>query len=541
MATISHDVDVLVIGSGIAGQRAALAASRAGAKTLIVSFGGGGSPDIMGFSAPALEGDCAEVVYSDVNASGLGVNDPEFAKVFASGTEEIIPDLDAMHVSLEKDDSGRCRPLQALGTSFPRLVHHYMCLTGVEIQKALHRELKASGVTVRTGTMITDLLVDNGAVRGACGLDCSSGELLVIKSRAVVVTTGGSGRTHSFTTYPRDITGDGMAMAYRAGVPLVDMEFLQFEPCGFVTPDAIRGSLIPTTLLKAGGELRNAEGEVFISDYSMIQKDVLSRRIHKEIAEGRGTPAGGIYYDVTKLPGDLVKVTHFLFYDPAMKGGIDISKEPCQMAPSAHTFLGGAKVRPDCSTNIAGLYMAGEVLGGIHGGNRIGGDGGASALVFGKIAGRTVAAQFNDLEIAPGNVVLSLAESEKSQYASLSGKKGASPEEFKTAIQEIMQERVGLIKTRDGLDIADKKLAGLEHSFDDLGASNAKDVREAFSARNMLLTARMMLEASRCRKESRGAHYRADYPDRNDDAWTGKNVIIQKKPDRTMGIAVSQR
>lgn len=541
MAKIDHSVDVLVIGCGIAGQRAALAASRAGAKTLMVSLGGGGSPDIMGFSAPVADGDNAEVVCSDVNASGLGVNDQQLAEVFAAGTEEIVPDLDALNVPLEKDASGRCLPLHALGTSFPRLVHHYMCLTGVEIQKALHRELKASGVAIRTKTMITELLVDEGAVRGACGIDCTSGELLVIKCRAVVVTTGGTGRTHSFTTYPRDITGDGMAMAYRAGVPLVDMEFLQFEPCGFVTPDAIRGSLIPTTLLKAGGELRNADGEVFVSDYSTIKKDELSRRIHKEIAEGRGTPAGGIYYDVTKLPEPLVKVTHFLFYDPALKGGIDISREPCQMAPSAHTHLGGAKARPDCSTDVAGLYMAGEVLGGLHGGNRIGGDGGASALVFGKIAGRTVAAQYKDLETVPENKVLSLAEPEECLHGRLNGANGVRPGTFKATIQEVMQENVGLIKSQESLEAAGAKLTDLEGSFAGLGAQSAQDIREAFSARNMLLTARMMIESSKLRDESRGAHYRADHPERDDEAWAGRNIVIQKEPDGSMGVTVFQR
>lgn len=537
--TIHHETDVLVIGSGIAGMRGALTAARAGARVCIVSLGTGGSPDIMGFSAPVLPGDSADLVLADINASGQGVNNPALARVFAQGTEEIVPDLDIMGVPLKKDVTGRCIPLQALGTSYPRLVHHYRCMTGVEILKKLRRQLSDQDVQSIRGVMIFDLLLDKGAVCGALGIDVDSGELQVFKCRAVLLTTGGSGRIHAFSTYPADITGDGMAMAYRAGLDLVDMEFLQFEPCGFVTPDAIRGSLVPTTLLKAGAELRNANQEQFVTDFSSIQKDELSRRIHREIQEGRGTPAGGVWYDVTMLPESLVKENHAIFYEPALRGGIDISKEPAQMAPSAHTFLGGVVARPDCATAVTGLFAAGEILGGVHGANRIGGDGGASALVFGKVVGSTLASQYADLPIATETRVLDLAR-EGSDFLDVARARqnGESPGPLREALRELMQAQVGIIRTESGLAQAAQKLEELEAAATQCSISQAREAGQLCSLWNMLLTARMMIGSASLRTESRGAHFREDFPDRAED-WQGVNVIVRKQ-DQDMQFAKRQ-
>jgi succinate dehydrogenase/fumarate reductase flavoprotein subunit len=422
-------------------------------------------------------------------------------------------------------------------------VHQYQCLTGLEIQKALHRKIRSNTkIATRTGTLISDLLVDSGRVCGACGVDGHTGELLVIKARAVILAAGGSGRIHSFTTYPNDVTGDGMAMAYRVGLRVRDMELLQFEPCCFVAPSRIRGYVNPTTFLKMGAVLRNGRGDVFINDYSTIQKDELSRKIHKEILEGRGTPAGGVYYDLRMLSEEVVKVTHYVHYQPALvEGGIDICKEVSEVAPAGHSFQGGVITRPDCSTDIEGLFVAGETMGGIHGANRMGGDAGGAALVFGKIAGKTVAAAYRELAPPDSSTVQALADETLGIIRKAQNKRGANPSALKIGIQEMMQTKVGVLKTEECLSAAARELEAFDGELDDLSADSPSAIRDLLSVRNMLLTARMMVFCSRARKESRGVHYRSDYPERNDAEWSGKSVIVSQDNHGKMTTTIQVR
>ena len=536
MAKISYTTDVLVIGSGFAGNRASLGAAETGAKVIQATIGSGGSPNIMGFSAAVSEGDSADVIYSDIMKSGLGMNVPKLTRIYADATDELIPDMEAIGVPFKKDAAGKIQPLHSLGTTYPRLIIQYQCLTGNYIQKGLNAQIHAHpDITLRTNMMITDLIVDGGQVHGACGIDTVTGEFLIVKCRAVVVATGGSGRMHPFTTYPNDVTGDGMAMAYRAGLRIMDMELLQFEPCCFVHPASIYGYCNPTTFLKMGAKLLNNKGEAFITDYSTIQKDEMARKMHKEIVEGRGTPHGGIYYDVRMLPEEVVKVTHYVHYQPALEeGGIDICKEVSEVAPAGHSFQGGVVVNSDCSTDIAGLYIAGEAMGGVHGAKRMGGDAGGAALVFGKIAGKTVASAYGTLDFGKDSLILSLAEESERIARHARENKGESPHEFKKAIQDMMFTKVGLVKNEEGLACALADIGLFEEAFEKLGASSPHELRAVFSVRNMLYTARMMTLCAQKRTESRGVHYREDYPSQNDAAWLGKNVILSKEHDGKM-------
>jgi succinate dehydrogenase/fumarate reductase flavoprotein subunit len=543
MAEISLETDVLVIGSGFAGNRAALGAADGGAKVLQVTLGAGGSPNIMGFSASVVDGDSVEVVFSDIMSSGMGVNDPALTRAYANGTAELVKDFEDLGVPFKKDDSGKIVPLHSLGTKFPRLVHQYQCMTGHEIQKALNKKIQENkNITVRINTMVTDLLVDKGRVLGACGIDTLTGEFIIVKSRVVVVATGGSGRAYAFTTYPKDVTGDGMAMAYRAGLPLADMELLQFEPCCFVAPPQIRGYVNPTTFLKMGAQLKNNKGETLFTDFSTIQKDMLARKMLEEIKAGRGTSAGGIYYDVTMIPEETVKVNHYVHYQPALiEGGIDICKEVSEVAPAGHSFQGGVAVNPDCSTEIQGLYIAGEAMGGVHGANRMGGDSGGAALVFGKIVGKTVAKDFRNFDVSDLVTVEKLAGETESVIKSAQSKKGACPGQLKAAIQNMMQEKVGIIKTEESLTSAEKDLDQFEAEFSSLEAKSIGDLRDLLTVRNMLITARAMMLCSKGRNESRGVHYRGDYPARNDAEWFGKNVFVRKGSNGKMEAQVVKR
>ncbi|WP_337998278.1 FAD-binding protein [Oleispirillum naphthae] len=534
-----YTTDVLVIGSGFAGNRAALGAAEAGAEVLQVTLGGGGSPNIMGFSAAVTEGDSSEVIFDDLMKSGMGMNCPVLAETYARGTDELIADMEALGVPLKKGDKGRYAPLHSLGTAFPRLVHQYQCLTGNYIQRALNKALRAHpSVTVRTGTFISDLLVEDGRVYGACGVDAATGELLLFRSRIVVLAAGGSGRIHAFTTYPADVSGDGMAMAYRAGLDLQDMELIQFEPCCFVAPERIRGFVNPTTFFKMGATLKNGRGEAFIDDCASLQKDVLSRKIITEVIEGRGTPAGGVYYDVTMIPEETVKVTHYVHYQPALEGGVDICREVSEVAPAAHSFQGGAVVNPDCSTAVDGLYLSGEVMGGIHGANRMGGDAGGAALVFGKVAGRTVGGAYAEHPLPEERRVRTLAAGLEDMAHAAAGRKGEPPAVLRQRIQEVMQARVGLIKTEAGLTRALAEFEAMEADFDRIGVSSPRQVRDLLSVRNMLLTARAMALCARERRETRGVHYREDFPERDDAAWFGRNAVVGMDADGGMTVSV---
>ena len=536
MAKITYTTDVLVIGSGFAGNRAALGAAEAGAKVLQATIGGGGSPNIMGFSAAVMEGDSVDVIYDDVMKSGLGMNIPELTRIYADATDELIPDMEAIGVPFKKDDKGNFLPLHSLGTKYPRLIIQYQCLTGNYIQKGLNGKVRDNrNILVRTNTMITDLVVDKGRVYGACGIDTATGEFLLVKCRAVVVAAGGSGRMIPFTTYPNDVTGDGMAMAYRAGLRVMDMELLQFEPCCFVHPPAIYGYCNPTTFLKMGAKLLNNRDEAFISDYSTIQKDEMARKMHQEIAAGRGTPHGGVYYDVRMLPEEVVKVTHYVHYEPALtEGGIDICKEVSEVAPAGHSFQGGVVTRADCSTEIAGLYIAGEAMGGVHGAKRMGGDAGGAALVFGKIAGKTVGDAYKGLDFGDDALIEKLAVEVEDIAKKAQAREGHDPQAFKKAIQDMMFAKVGLVKNEQGLASALEAIDGFEADFGRLGVSSPQDMRALYSARNMLSTARMMAMCARERKESRGVHYREDYPELNDAEWFGKNIILSRASDGRM-------
>ncbi|MDR2055552.1 MAG: FAD-binding protein [Desulfovibrio sp.] len=543
MANITHETDVLVIGSGFAGNRAALGAAGAGARVLQATLGAGGSPNIMGFSAPVTEGDSVEIIFSDLMKSGLGMNSPVLSRSYAEGTAELVADFEALGVPFRKDAHGKIQPLHSLGTTYPRLVIQYQCLTGNYIQKALNDRIHhTDNITLRTNAMITDLLAEEGRVLGACGIDVASGEFLVIKSRVVVVAAGGSGRIHSFTTYPNDVAGDSMAMAYRAGLRVTDMELLQFEPCCFVAPTAIKGFVNPTTFLKMGARLSNNRGEFFVDDYSTIQKDELSRKIYAEVMEGRGSPNGGVYYDVRMLPEEAVKITHYVHYEPALRaGGVDICKEISEVAPAGHSFQGGVVVNPDCSTEIAGLFIAGEAMGGVHGANRMGGDAGGAALVFGKIAGQSVAKAYRRFDAPADARVASLAGEIKEIIGNASRREGENPAVFRARIQQMMQEKVGLIKTEDTLTSALNELNSLETAFTHLSAGSVAALRDLLSSRNMLSTARMMAMGALERRESRGVHYRGDYPQRDDVNWSGRNVVISRGGDGKMRSSVVMR
>ena len=357
----THETDVLIVGGGIAGLRAALAAVETGAKVAIVAKGRGASPDVMGFNAPIGREDSVDTYYNDIMKSGLGINDRKLAKIVAEESIEAIRDMESLGLTFDKDGP-YYDLLQPMGCTHPRLAH-YKALTGMEICDLIRKELILRGATFIDSTMITSLLVHENAIAGAYGVNMLDGRLYVFVTKAVVLAAGGCGTLYPITTYPSDISSDSYAMAYRAGAELIDMEFVQFEPCTYVYPHEARGAIMVTTMLMAGAELRNANGDLLVKERHRMQKDELSRLIYREICEGRGTEHGGVYFDATMLPRDSIIRNHSISYEPAIRAGLDITREPAEVAPAAHTSLGGIRINEKCEASIEGIYAAGEAAG----------------------------------------------------------------------------------------------------------------------------------------------------------------------------------
>jgi succinate dehydrogenase/fumarate reductase flavoprotein subunit len=353
-------------------------------------------------------------------------------------------------------------------------------------------------------------------------------------AKAVVLAAGGCGTLYPISTYPKDIAADGFGMGFNTGAEFVDMEFMQFEPCCLVQPDVVKGQGISTTLLVEGGELFNNEGTPLVprsypGERPKIQKGELSRLIHKEVSEGRGTTHGGVFLDVTGVPRETVVVNHAIFYNPAKKAGIDLTRDRAEVAPGAHTLIGGLKINPKCETTIAGLYAAGEVVGGLHGANRLGGNAGTETLVFGALAGIQAAQAALAQESINRSAWEGLLSEKRTVVEQLlvATSEGSGFVAFKDEIQYIVQNKLGIIKDESSVKNAISELAALEEDRPRLKAKELGELVDVFNIEHLLTTARLIAAAAMERRESRGVHYRADFPKADDYHWM-KKITVQK-------------
>ncbi|MDR3321842.1 MAG: FAD-binding protein [Synergistaceae bacterium] len=533
--------DVLVIGKGLAGVRAADAAVRSGARVIVANKASGSSPDVMGFNTTIGADDSVEDYIEDTMRSGGYINNRLLASRLAENSNSEITFLEDLGVSFDRNPDGGYNLMQTLGSSHKRMVH-YQSLTGATALKLLLDDCRRRGVEFVEPVMILSLLKHDGRVVGASGLDLRGGGLIFFQSEAVVLATGGCGDIYPLTSYPKGITGDGYAMAFRAGAELVDMEFLQYDPCGFVTPPALRGRVMVTTLLNEGAELYNRDNERFVvEDYGTynIQKSEIARRIYMEIRAGRGTLNGGVYYDMTKLPHDRVAIDHNLFYNPAHAAGIDLTKEPAEVAPLAHSCVGGLVIDRDCATTVEGLFAAGEVTGGVHGANRIGGSAGTEIFVFGCVAGNSAAryaAKWSG-EPAQGLIEESAAR-ERETFEGWRGQKGgASPGEMRERAAKAINNGIGIIRNGKGIGDCLRDLQNIEDELGSLDIETPGDLMDCYTLRNTLTVAKIQATASDMRKESRGVFYREDYP-AEDDKWT-RNIYTGLGGDGGASVRVA--
>ena len=537
---MKNRTQILVIGQGAAGLRAACAAAETGAEVLVVGKGSCASPEIMGFNCVTEPGDSFQCFYEDVMQAGQEINHTALARQLAEGSIHETEFLTSLGVTLDRKVDGSYHTLSTLGCRYPRLVHH-QALTGVEEMRRMEQYARELHVEFMPRVTVTDLVVCDGRVCGAACIRNEDGSFFSIQADAVILAAGGGSAIHGVSTYPGICTGDGYAIAARAGATLVDMEFQQFEPCSFVYPEALRGKIVPTTLLRSGARLYNAAGEDFMPRYGLsssnARKGPLSRAIASEIAAGRGTPHGGVYYDMTMLPRDMIVQGHSIFYVPAKAAGLDITQVPAEMAPASHTFMGGVEAEADTSTGVTGLFVCGEAMGGLHGADRIGGNAGAEVLVFGGQAGRSAAAYLTqNAQTVSGTQFQDAVRAFEARHAGyLSRTSGTPVSELRARLMKLMDRHVGILRDEAGLLTALSGLDRLESAFADACSGGGSGVRSLYEFSNMLLLGRMQVMASFLRTESRGVFNRTDHPDRDDSAWK-KNIVFHLKNGRPVPV-----
>ncbi|MDD2470398.1 MAG: fumarate reductase subunit A [Methanocorpusculum sp.] len=527
----TSDCHVLVIGSGGAGIRAAVEAENFG-ETIIVSktITGKGGCTVMaegGINAVLKDTDSIQAHFEDTMSGGAYLNDEDLVRTLTSEVPDRIRDLFTWGAvfDLAKDNCIAQRPFGGQRCARTCYAGDH---TGHEIVMTLLEKLRSSSVTIENEVTVLDLLSDGEKVNGAITCD-REGNLGLITADAVVLATGGAGQVYDTTTNSTAGTGDGYALGYRAGAQLIDMEQVQFHPTGAVTPYDSRGRLITEAVRGEGGVLKNALGERFMQKYDpkrmeLSTRDVVSRSIATEVLEGRGTEHGGVWLDVSHLPREQIESRLPIMLNQFLQFGVDIRTQPMEVAPTAHHFMGGLKITPDTLTTVPHLFAAGEVAGGVHGGNRLGGNALAETQVFGRRAGlsagkcKRTARNIDDKQIKA-------AEDKLNSFYKGSTKTA----DVRQSMKMIMWNNVGIYRNELDLRVAERGIEKLQNT--PLKISSSRELSDAVITENMLLVAKLVIEGALLRRESRGAHTRTDVKQTwtNADSPFGHTFFVKGK------------
>ncbi|MGC9219864.1 MAG: FAD-binding protein [Solirubrobacteraceae bacterium] len=539
-----HDYDVLILGSGGSGLRAAIAATEAGARTGLICksllgkahtvMAEGGVAASLGNVDPR---DNWSTHFQDTMFGGKYLNNWRMAELHAKEAPDRVRELEHWGAVFDRTPERLMSQRAFGGHTYNRLVH-IGDRTGLEMIRTLQDKTVHSAVDVFMELTVTRLIKDGDRVVGCFGYRRQTGEPVSFSSRALVLATGGSGRIFKVTSNSQDCTGDGYALAYEAGAELVDMEFVQFHPTGMVYPPGVAGLLVTEAVRGEGGILRNALGERFMEKYDpkrmeLSTRDVVARSIYTEVKEGRGTPHGGAYLDVSHLDPEYVKRKLPSMYDQFMElAGVDITKEPMQVGPTCHYFMGGIKVEADTgATRVPGLFATGEASGGMNGANRLGGNSLGDLLVFGRRAGTGAAEVANKLEpvTLPAEEVAA-AQAEIERY--LHGPGNQNPFQLHNELRTIMGDGVGIFRDKEGLTDAITKLeqlagrvANVKAPYDRLTYNPGLQLSREMH--NMLTVSLMVAQAALMREESRGGHSRLDFA-HYDDYWAEHNIVVNQ-------------
>jgi succinate dehydrogenase / fumarate reductase, flavoprotein subunit len=538
-----HDYDVLVIGAGGAGLRAAIAAAEHGARTALVCkslLGKAHTVMAEGGIAASLgnveSDDNWRVHFQDTMFGGKYLNNWHMAELHAKEAPDRVRELERWGGVFDRTPDRKMSQRAFGGHTYRRLVH-IGDRTGLELIRTLQDKAVHAGIDVFMECTVTRLLKDADRACGAFGYWRATGEFVVFAAPAVVLATGGAGKCWRITSNSWESTGDGAALAYHAGAELVDMEFVQFHPTGMVWPPGVIGLLVTEAVRGEGGILRNAEGERFMERYDpkrleLATRDVVARAIYTEVKEGRGTPHGGVLLDISHLPAETVRSKLPSMYDQFMElAGVDITQAPMDVGPTCHYFMGGVRVDAETgATTVPGLFAVGECSGGMNGANRLGGNSLSDLLVFGRRIGDAAAAHAAQTP-APQieDAQPTAAAAEMTRY--LTGPGGEDPYRLHAGLQELMHEDVGIFRDEAGLTAA---LAGLEELKRRAADARSPSSTVAFNPgwhlccdlRNMLIVSEAVARAASLRHESRGAHSRLDFPD-YDDYWAEHNIVVR--------------
>ncbi|MFX1367029.1 MAG: FAD-binding protein [Promethearchaeota archaeon] len=541
--------DVLVVGAGGAGCRAAIEAAKHNLDVIMLS------KELLGKAHTAMaEGgynvslgnvdpdDNPETHFKDTIVGGNYLNNQRLAEILVRDASERIFDLEEYGAVFDRTPEGKIAQ-RTFGKQSWRRTAYASDRTGSEIMVTLTEAVRKTSVRVFDEVFATKILVEEGRVAGVTAIDLKYGDYLVFRAKSVVMATGGAGRIYEVTSNAQLDVGDGYGMAYEAGCELIDMEMVQFHPTGMVKPESARGRLVTEAVRGEGGILLNSEGERFMNRYypevmELAGRDQVARSIMTEVLEGRGSPDGGVYLSIAHLPKSIVEFRLESMIEQFEDAGVNIREEPMQVSPTAHHFMGGIKIDDESGTNIPGLYAAGECTGGVHGGNRLGGNALADTQVYGALSGDS-AATFARKNTHTGiNKDVIVKEFGKLE-AMLERTKGISPADARDELTKLMWQKVQIFRKEEDMQYAVKELRRIEKEV----VPNIKvDVNvkrfnpgwhQAIEFEHMVMTARMVAEAAVMRKGSRGAHYRVD-ADPNDDGYY--NIVIRKGEDGKMEL-----
>jgi succinate dehydrogenase / fumarate reductase, flavoprotein subunit len=583
----THEHDVLVIGAGGAGLRAAIEAAAApGIKVSLVCkslLGKAHTVMAEGGMAAAManvdDRDSWKVHFADTMRGGQYLNNWRMAELHAKEAPERCKELEAWGAVFDRTKDGRILQRNFGGHRYPRLAH-VGDRTGLEMIRTLQDHGVHKGIDIFMEACVVQLIQEGGPGRGrvvgAVGYDRPTGQLHFWKAKAVVLATGGIGKAFKITSNSWEYSGDGHALAYHAGADLMDMEFVQFHPTGMVWPPSVRGILVTEGVRGEGGVLRNKDGKRFMFDDipdnyksstadneeegwryvtgdksarrppELLTRDHVARCINREVKAGRGSPHGGVFLDVSWLR-ERVKdhETHIKKKLPSMYhqfitlAGLDITKEPMEVGPTTHYVMGGVKVDGDTQmSTVPGLFAAGEVAAGLHGANRLGGNSLSDLLVFGKRAGEHAAKYARDnggISVNPAHVEAAC----KGALSPLDRGAAENPYRVQQDLQDMMQANVGIVRREDEMQQALTGLAALKDRAARCGASGGREYNPGWHTsvdiHNLLTVSEAVTRSAIQRKESRGAQFREDFPSKSDE-FGGFNHVVRKTVDGSMQV-----
>jgi succinate dehydrogenase / fumarate reductase, flavoprotein subunit len=580
--------DVVVIGAGGSGLRAAIEARQAGKRTAVISkslFGKAHTVMAEGGCAAAMgnvnPNDNWQVHFRDTMRGGKFLNNWRMAELHAKEAPERVWELEAWGALFDRTPDGKISQRNFGGHQYPRLAH-VGDRTGLEMIRTLQQRVvalqqedaRAHGdpeamIKVFAETTVTELMKDGDRIAGAFGYLRDSGRFVLFEAPAVILATGGIGKTFKYSSNSWEYTGDGHALALLAGATLLNMEFVQFHPTHMVWPISVRGLLVTESVRGDGGVLRNSEGRRYMFDYvpdvfraqyaeteeeadrwytdpdhnrrppELLPRDEVARANNAEVKAGRGSPHGGVFLDIaSRRPADeILRRLPSMYHQFKELADVDITKEPMEVGPAQHYVMGGVEVDPDTAASIVpGLFAAGEVSGGMHGSNRLGGNSLSDLLVFGRRAGLGAVAYLDSLGATrPTAGDADLEAARAGALAPLERSGGENPYTVHGEVQQTMSDLVGIIRTEEEIKAALAELEKLRARAVNVsaegGAAYNPGWHEALDLRNILLIADCVAQAALERQESRGGHTRDDFPEMSAD-WRKVNLVCSLEGDR---------